>query len=141
MMARRCDAFWVACAILLGSVSGVGAEDWPQWRGPARDGVWRETGIIERFEGAQIPIKWSAEIASGYSGPTVADGRVFVTDRVTEPKQIERVHCFDANTGRKLWTHAYDCPYRNVSYDAGPRASVIIDRGRAYSFGTMVRQL
>ncbi len=136
-MARRHKAIWIGCAILLGTVSAAGADDWPQWRGPARDGVWRETGIIERFAGPQIPIKWRAEIASGYSGPTVADGRVYVTDRVTEPKQVERVHCFDADTGRKLWTHTYDCPYRNVSYEAGPRASVIIDQGRAYSFGTM----
>jgi len=136
-MARRHNVISIGCAILLGIVSGAAGDDWPQWRGLARDGVWRETGIIEQFEGPQVPIKWSAEISSGYSGPTVADGRVFVTDRVTEPKQLERVHCFDANTGRKLWTHAYDCPYRNVSYDAGPRAAVIIDQGRAYSFGTM----
>lgn len=113
------------------------ADDWPQWRGPQRDGVWRETGIIEKFESAQIPIKWRAEISSGYSGPTVADGRVFVTDRVIKPEQVERVHCFDAETGKPIWTHTYACPYRDVSYDAGPRASVLVDGDRAYSLGSM----
>ena len=89
-MARKHEAIWIGCAILLGTISLARADDWPQWRGLARDGVWRETGIIERFEGPRIPIKWSAEIASGYSGPTVSDGRVFVTDRVIEPKQKPR---------------------------------------------------
>jgi outer membrane protein assembly factor BamB len=113
------------------------ADDWPQWRGPQRDGVWRETGIVKKFNKPQLDIAWRQKIASGYSGPTVADGRVYVTDRVVEPKQIERVHCFDAKTGKPLWSHAYDCAYRDVGYDAGPRASVTIDGGRAYSLGAM----
>ena len=113
------------------------AADWPQWRGPTRDGVWSETGVVERFETRELPIKWRAAVASGYNGPTVAEGRVFVMDHVTEPKPQERVHCFDAQTGRKLWSYAYDCAYERVEYKAGPRASVTISDGRAYSLGTM----
>lgn len=114
------------------------ADDWPQWRGPTRDGVWHETGVVERFESSEIPVRWRVPISSGYSGPTVADGRVYVTDRVSEPKQIERVHCFDWKTGDKIWSHSYDCEY-NLSggYLAGPRASVTIADGRAYSLGAM----
>ncbi len=113
------------------------ADDWPQWRGPQRDGVWHETGVIERFEGPQIPLRWRVPISSGYSGPTVADGRVYVTDRVVEPEEGERVLCFDADSGRPLWTHVYDCPYGRLSYPAGPRASVTIDDGRAFALGAM----
>jgi outer membrane protein assembly factor BamB len=113
------------------------ADDWPQWRGPQRDGVWREGGIIERFDSDVLQPIWRAPIGGGYSGPTVARGRVYVTDRLIEPTQVERVHCFDATSGKPIWTHTYDCPYRDVSYDAGPRASVLIDGNRAYSFGTM----
>jgi outer membrane protein assembly factor BamB len=113
------------------------ADDWPQWRGPTRDGVWKETGVLQRFSGPQLPIRWRANIGSGYSGPTVADGRVYVTDRQSEPQPVERVHCFDRLTGRRLWSFAYDCPYRDVGYTAGPRASVSIDEGRAYALGTM----
>jgi outer membrane protein assembly factor BamB len=112
-------------------------DDWPQWRGPNRDGVWAESGIIEKFDGPQIALRWRAEISSGYSGPTVADGRVYVFDRVVEPKQIERVHCLDWQTGKEIWTHAYDCRYRGVHREAGPRASVTIHSGLAYSLGTM----
>ncbi len=85
----------------------------------------------------RLNIRWRAKIGSGYSGPTVADGRVFVTDRLVEPEQVERVHAFDANSGKNLWTHSYDCPYENVGYTAGPRASVTVDDDRAYSLGTM----
>jgi outer membrane protein assembly factor BamB len=57
-------------------------------------------------------------------------------DRQTEPAEVERVLAFDWKTGEKLWTHTYPCTYE-VSYPAGPRASVSIDEGRAYSLGTM----
>ena len=114
--------------LLMASVAVTAlADDWPQWRGPNRDGVWNETGIIERFDAPQIKIRWRAPVASGYSGPTVADGRVYVTDRVVKPRQIERVHCFDWETGAQIWSHSYPCEYRDVSYQAGPRASVTID--------------
>ena len=113
------------------------ADDWPQWRGPTRDGVWRETGIVERFAADRLARRWSVDVGSGYSGPTVADGRVYVTDRLVEPAQAERIHCFAWKTGKLLWSRQYECPYVDVGYQAGPRASVTIDEGRAYALGTM----
>ncbi len=115
----------------------VAADDWPQWRGPTRDGVWRETGLVEKFAGPQLAIRWRAPVGNGYSGPTVAQGRVYVTDRLVEPEQVERVHCFDENSGESLWSHTYACPYQGVGYDAGPRASVAVADGRAFSLGAM----
>ncbi|HTU24786.1 MAG TPA: PQQ-binding-like beta-propeller repeat protein, partial [Pirellulales bacterium] len=113
------------------------ADEWPQWRGPNRDGVWKETGLVDRFAGQQLAIKWRVPVAGGYSGPTVADGRVYVTDRLAEPNQTERVHCFDWRDGKPLWVHAYECPYVGVGYPDGPRASVTVEDGRAYALGTM----
>ena len=113
------------------------AEDWPQWRGPNRDGVWSETGLVEKFAAADLKLRWRMPVGSGYSGPTVAQGRVYLTDRQTEPKQIERILCFDAKTGRALWTKEYDCVYEKVGYVAGPRACVTVHDGRAYALGTM----
>ena len=112
-------------------------EDWPQWRGPGRDGIWPEKGIIDKFDAPSLNIRWRAKIANGYSGPTVAGGRVYVTDRVTIPTQIERVHCFDAMKGNKIWSHDYECKYEEIEHRNGPRASVTIDENRAYSLGTM----
>lgn len=126
-------------AAALGVALPAAGDDWPQWRGPTRDGVWRESGLVERFAAPRLAPLWRAAVGSGYSGPTVAAGRVYLTDRVVEPQQVERVHCFDAASGKLLWTHTYDCVYRDVGYEAGPRASVIVHDGRAYSLGTMGR--
>ncbi len=119
-------------------VSGVAAlaaraDDWPQWRGPQRDGVWRETGLVEHFAADKLKLRWRVPLGSGYSGPTVADGRVYVTDRLVEPKQVERIHAFDWRDGKTLWSQSYDCEYSDVGYTDGPRASVSIDDGRAYA--------
>jgi outer membrane protein assembly factor BamB len=129
--------FCIGLVALAGSFRSSRADEWPQWRGPNRDGVWREEGLLDKFADKQLKLRWRMPIGSGYSGPTVAEGRVYVTDRLVEPKQVERVHCFDWKTGQQLWTHSYDCTYKDVGYTAGPRASVTVDDGRAYSLGSM----
>jgi outer membrane protein assembly factor BamB len=122
------------CALL---PAGADAADWPQWRGPQRDGVWRETGIREDLPADSLPLDWSVEIGPGYNGPTVAEGRVFVMDRQTDgEEQTERVLCFDASSGQPLWQHRYAAPY-SIQYTAGPRASVTVDGPVAYAVGAM----
>ncbi len=133
----RAALLWMVAGLILIQANFTLGDDWPQWRGPGRDGQWRESGIIERFESDEIELRWRMPISSGYSGPTAADGRVYVTDRVVEPSQIERVHCFDAKGGQSLWSHSYPAPYEGIGYDAGPRASVTIEDGRAYALGAM----
>ena len=129
---------WLLALMSFALLAGLArADDWPRWRGPQGDGVWREDGLIERFEGDQISVRWRVPVGSGYSGPTVAAGRVFLTDRITAPTQRERVHCFNWENGEILWSYAYDCAYRDVGYPAGPRAAVTVHDGRAYALGTM----
>jgi outer membrane protein assembly factor BamB len=119
------------------TISNFGDEgDWPDWRGVNRDGTWHEKGVIKSFDSEFITPKWSVPVSTGYSGPTVSDQRVYVTDRTTKPAR-ERVHCYNANTGELIWSFNYDCDYYGVGYPAGPRASVVIDEDRAYSLGTM----
>jgi outer membrane protein assembly factor BamB len=139
--ALRLSFVLVICS-LLSSVAV--SDDWPQWRGAERDGIWRETGIVEKFASDQLTPKWRAEIGSGYCGPTVANGRVYVTDRITKRAEearveAERVHCFDEKTGRSIWSYEYACPYGRIGYTAGPRASVTIDSGKAYALGATGR--
>ncbi len=122
---------------ILFSSSAVFSQDWPEWRGANRDGIWNETGIIEKFDSDTIRHKWSVEIGSGYSGPTVFNGKVYLTDLLENPNQTEGVLCFDEQTGDKIWEFRYDCIYEGVGYPAGPRASVVINDGKAYSLGTM----
>ncbi len=113
------------------------ADDWPQWRGPNRDGVWRERDIVRRFPKEGLRREWSVPIAAGYSGPVVADDYVYVTDRVVDPEQKERVHCVDLINGKKLWTFEYPCAYVNISYTAGPRACPLVDDSNVYTLGAM----
>jgi outer membrane protein assembly factor BamB len=130
-------AWLLALPLLELSPPCVRGEDWPQWRGPQRDGVWKASDLVEHLPDGQLPLTWSVEIGAGYSGPTVADGRVYVMDRMTaNDKQTERVVCLDSKTGKQLWVVEYDAPY-TISYTAGPRASVTIDAGRAYAVGAM----
>jgi outer membrane protein assembly factor BamB len=113
------------------------SQDWPDWRGVNRDGIWSETGITEKFDDKIQTPKWSVTVGSGYSGPTVANGKVYLTDLQKQPVQTEGVLCFDENTGKKLWEFRYPCEYVSVGYPAGPRASVVISENKAYSLGTM----
>ena len=135
IISKKLLALAIITVLLLGVRTS--AIDWPQWRGSGRDGVWQETGIVQKFNTPQLPMRWRAKIAGGYSGPTVANGRVYVTDCIASPTQLERVHCFDAMTGERIWSHTYECEYERVERRDGPRASVTIDDGRAYSLGTM----
>src|SRR5712692_526687 len=54
------------------SVPAVRADDWPQWLGPHRDGIWRETGILRKFNSKEPKLRWRASIGGGYAGPAVA---------------------------------------------------------------------
>lgn len=129
---------WVVAFLLVlgGLPAQERGQDWPQWRGPTRDGVWRETGLMEQLP-EKIPVRWRAPLGAGYSGPTVADGRVYVMDRREEPAEVERVICLDWKSGKVLWKHAYPCSYAGVRYTAGPRCSVLVAHGLAYGLGTM----
>lgn len=124
-------------ALVCGLAPQARADDWPQWRGPTRDGRWRESGIVDSFSSAVLRPTWVAPVGPGFSGPTVAGDQVFLMDRVTTPTQQERVLSFDRHTGKARWTHAYACEYRDVDYALGPRAAVTIADGRAFSCGTM----
>src|SRR5262249_5348274 len=69
-------------AILLSLPTLAWADDWPQWLGPQRDGVWRETGILDKFPAGGPKVRWRTPLGGGYAGPAVVKDRVYVTDRI-----------------------------------------------------------
>ncbi len=140
---------WFTCLCCLAQ-----ADDWPQWLGPKRDAVWRESGIIDRFPEGGPTVRWRREIGPGYAGPAVADGRVYVADRLAaedaaleKPEKIdswtrisipgkERLVCLRESDGRLLWTYQYDCPYDiALLYATGPRCTPTVDGDRVYLLG------
>jgi outer membrane protein assembly factor BamB len=139
------------CLLALLCAPALRADDWPQWLGPNRDGVWRETGITSTFPPAGGPkVVWRTPVNQGYAGPAVSGGRVYVTDwtpdrggrpglsafqRGQQPGP-ERLLCLDQASGKLLWQHEYPTTY-SVSYAAGPRTTPTIDAGRVYTVGTM----
>lgn len=93
----------------------IWADDWPQWQGPNRDGVWRETGVLESFPPGGLKVLWRAPVGWGWSSPVVVEGRGFVTDsQLARPHAKERVLCFEEATGKPLWTCTYGG--RNVAW-------------------------
>jgi outer membrane protein assembly factor BamB len=124
------------CGSHFGSLDAI-ADEWPQWGGPQRDLIWREKGIVKKLpvEGKLLPRVWSTPIGEGYAGPAVANGRVIITDRIRR-RNVERVLCLDANTGKEIWKYEYEARY-TVSYPAGPRSTPVFDDGRVYTVGAM----
>ena len=137
--------------VALGAMAGLAsADDWPQWLGPKRDGVWRETGIVEKFPPGGPKQKWKVPVGIGYAGPAVAGGKVFVTDFAPSPGKdvpknpfsrdktpgTERVACLSAATGQLLWEDKYPVEYA-ISYAAGPRCTPAVDGDRVYTLGAM----
>lgn len=134
---RRLSLVLFVLAIVAG-LNGrpVVADDWPGWGGPKRDLIWRETGIVKTLPtDGLLPRVWSTPIGEGYSGPAVADGRVYITDFQRE-KRTERVLCLDVENGNILWKHEYPVRY-TVSYPNGPRSTPVVDSGRVYTIGAM----
>ena len=90
------------CLIGLGSFSGLAAHaaDWPQWRGPRRDGVSTETGLLRQWPPEGPKLLWSVTgLGAGYSSPAIAKGRIYLTGRV---EKQEKLSVFDLS-GRLQW--------------------------------------
>jgi len=140
--------FWTLTAIVLVTPI-LEADDWPQWLGPKRDGVWREAGIVAKFPPGGPKVLWKQPVGGGFAGPAVSNGRVYVMDRigakVAKGKEssgkeglasMERVLCFDASDGKLLWKHGYECVYR-INYPSGPRTTCAVAGGKVYALGSM----
>jgi outer membrane protein assembly factor BamB len=135
---------WIAVPAL---VSPCVADDWPQYMGPTRDGVFRETGIVDSIPAEGLPVKWRVPVHGGYAGPAVVGNRIFMMDydrtagelvvkptKRPEQSGIERVLCLDADSGNEIWSWQYECDYR-IAYPAGPRATPTVTDNLVVALG------
>lgn len=126
------------------------AEDWPKWRGPRGDGTWNAPRLPERWPANPLKVVWRQPVGGGYAGVSVAEGRVYTLDLESpiqpkpakaddgKPDGVERVLCFDAVTGKLIWSHKYPVKYGELEgYSNGPRSCPTIHDGKVYTLGAV----
>ena len=110
---------------------GDGQFSWPCWRGPNGNGISNETGLLREFPEAGPRILWRAKLGTGFSGLSVAGGRVYT---LYGDGDRENVVCFDANTGRRIWKIDSDADFAQ-GRSFGPRSTPCVDNDRVYVVG------
>lgn len=105
---------------------------WPQWRGPNRDGISKETGLLKQWPADGPPLVWKAAGAgAGYSSFAIADGKLFTMGLRGDR---EFVIAFDLATGKEAWSTAHGSAFRNDRGN-GPRGTPTVDGDRLYALG------
>lgn len=105
------------------------AEDWPQWRGPDRDGKVAGTGFDPEFTKDAPAVLWTADLGVGFTGVTVADGRAFTAGWDNGQTTF---YAFDADSGRKLWDHSFPTKKFDNLNVGGPSGTPAVDGDRVY---------
>lgn len=109
------------------AVTAAFAQDWPQFLGPARNGVYSGPGHVP---GAQV---WKKPIGAGFAAPVVAQGKLILFYRQDGKELVE---AWNPATGAKIWTYSYPTAYRDdFGFDEGPRSAPTVDGGFVYTFG------
>jgi outer membrane protein assembly factor BamB len=105
--------------------------DWPQWRGPRRDGVSLETGLNFSWPDDGPRQLWEAPAGEGYSCLAVAAGRAYT---ILQEGENEAIMCWNAETGKEEWRFPYPAHFSNM-WGSGPRSTPMIDGDRVYTVG------
>jgi len=121
--------------LFAGLVAAACAEDWPQWRGPHRDGI--ATGFTEPKKWPEkLQLKWKVEAGEGHSSPVVADGRIYIHARQGDR---EVVACLRPENGQAIWKEAYGAAYTvnpaAAGHGKGVKSTPVVADGRIYTFG------
>ncbi|HEX8092149.1 MAG TPA: PQQ-binding-like beta-propeller repeat protein [Blastocatellia bacterium] len=107
---------------------------WTDFRGPSRDGRYDEAEINTRWPSGGLPRLWSQPVGGGYASFVVAEGRAFT---IEQRRNKEVVAAYDVETGREMWTHAYEAEFKESMGGDGPRATPTWNEGRIYSIGAL----
>ena len=106
--------------------------DWPQWRGPNRDGVSLETGLLKEWPSAGPPLVWKTQgLGNGYSTVAVSQGRLYTMGVRGDQEFIMAI---DAKDGKPLWVRPHGSRFTNDKGD-GPRSTPTVDGNFLYALG------
>lgn len=110
--------------------------DWPQFRGPNRDGISAETGWNSKWPADGPKRLWRKNVGVGSSGVAISSGRLFTTGWTVErggQKGTETLYCFDAETGAELWQQSYPADGFTHDHEGGSGATPTVANGRVYT--------
>jgi outer membrane protein assembly factor BamB len=133
MSNRNCSRRRAALVVLglLSLTFTLQAADWPQWRGPERNGVSSESGWLSSWPAEDSPkVAWRAAVGKGHSAVSVAQGRAVT---VGWDGTDDTVYCFDVESGRLEWKRSYACA--GILQWPGPRATPTIHGNSVYTLG------
>ncbi len=109
------------------------AGDWPEFLGPTRNNVSRETGLVEILPPEGLPLVWERTLGSGYSAPSVRGDLLVVHHRLGTEEVVEAL---EAATGTTRWKHAYTSAFIDpFGYNNGPRCTPLLTAERCYTYG------
>jgi len=108
------------------------ADDWPNYRGPHHDGVSAETGWTTQWPADGPPVLWKANVGVGFSSFAVGGGRVYTSGSADNTASI---FCFDADSGKCVWTHAYPSDLGDKDFEGGTTSTPTLDGDRLYVLG------
>jgi hypothetical protein len=128
MKSSKSLVFSALIVVMLTAIQ-AGADDWPQWRGPDRNGISSETGWLTQWPPTLV---WTQSVGFGYSSLAVAKGRVY-TMGWNAGSQLDTVYCLSAKTGAIIWTNSYSCGPVGGNDCNGPRGTPTIDGDRLYT--------
>jgi outer membrane protein assembly factor BamB len=113
--------------------AAVCAQDWPQFLGPRRDGVYPGTNLTVSWPKEGPPTLWRKDIGQGFSGPVVANGRLLLFHRLGDKETLE---CLESTDGNRLWLFDYPTTYADhYTSDQGPRSTPCVANNRVYAYG------
>jgi outer membrane protein assembly factor BamB len=121
---KKITRFLIICLLLYGVVSIAGASDWPQWRGPNRNGISQEMGLLKEWSDSGPQVLWQVPLGEGFSGISVDGGRVYT---MFSKDNDEFVVCLNASNGEEIWRFRSDGNYDESMGGNGPRATPTID--------------
>ena len=123
-----------ALTLLMLRAPGLRADDWPVWRGPSRDGLCRETGLLKKWPAEGPKLLWKATgLGIGFSGPAIVGNVLYIMGGLNDN---ECVLALDVSQGGKqLWSSVIGPSRNNGSGYPGPRSTPTIDGDRLYALG------
>ncbi len=136
-MGKSLVPWWIASkliaavwAVSFTSFAILLADDWPNWRGPQRNGNSSETNWLDVWVDSDPKVLWKAQVGTGFSAVAVSQGRLFTMGNSAD---VDTLWCLDAMTGKVKWRHDHPADLDDRFFEGGPTSTPTVDGDRVYA--------